>query len=146
MLNDFYTNHGSAIFIGLFLSLFLSLIISSSRKKTRKERPDPPTISGPIRGMYVCYQCDTIFNTDQCPMCGEEAVVPLIHLTGSIMEDERVAVVISKLQKGITWKLPTFHDGQPIAEASASRPKSTNGGASEVPVTLSSLSESRELS
>src|SRR5271157_5852608 len=96
MLNNFLTNHGLVTFPVLLFLLVLSGIIAS-RKKPRKERPDPPFIFGPIRGMYVCYQCDTIFNTPRCPECLAEAALPLIHLTGSITEDERVAALIRKM-------------------------------------------------
>src|SRR5208337_3057154 len=107
MLNDFFTNHGSVIFLSILLLVVLSGLISS-RKKSRKERPDLPFIFAPIRGMYVCYQCDTIFNTVRCPKCNEGAVIPLVHLTGSVIEDERVAAVLGRLQRRSTWKLPTF--------------------------------------
>ncbi len=143
MLNDLFTNHGSVIFFSILLLVVLSGLISS-RKKSRKERPDLPLIFAPIRGMYVCYQCDTIFNTARCPKCGEEAVIPLIHLTGSVMEDERVASVLGRLQRRSTWKLPTFQsfqDGQAVT--SESRPEVSNGSASEVPVTIAVLSSER---
>ncbi len=143
MLNDFFTNHGSVIFLSVLFFLVLSGLISS-RKKSRQERPDPPFIFAPIRGMYICYQCDTIFNTVRCAECNEEAIIPLIHLTGSIIEDKRAAAVIGKLQGRSTWKLPTFQtlqDGQAVA--SASRPEAPNGGASEVPVTIEVLSSER---
>jgi hypothetical protein len=143
MLNDFFTNHGYVIFFSILFFLVLSGIISS-RKKYRRERPDPPSIFAPIRGMYVCYQCDTIFNTARCPECDEEAVIPLIHLTGSIIEDKRVAAVIGKLEGRGAWKLPVFQtlpDGQAVA--SASRPKASNGSASEIPATIEVLSSER---
>ncbi len=148
MLNELFTNHGSAVFLSVLLLLTLASLISSS-KKSRKERPDPPIIFAPIRGMYVCYQCDTIFNTPQCPECNEEAVIPLIHLTGSILENETASAVIGKLQGHHTWKLPTFQTFQyGKAITHASRPEASNGGAPEVPVAIEVLaSESgRELS
>jgi hypothetical protein len=135
MLNEVYTNHGSAIFLGTLLCFVLFCILSSGRK-SRKEKPDPPSLFAPIHGMYVCYQCDTIFNTAQCPICGEEAAIPLVHLTGSITEHESLAVVIGKLQEHSTWKLPTFPARQAIILAPPPGPKSSNGGVSEVPRTL----------
>lgn len=86
------------IFLGVLFFLVLSSLICSQKKRGRRERPDPVIIYGPIRAMYVCYQCDTIFNSSRCPRCNEEAVVPLIQLTGSIMEDERIAAVVGRLQ------------------------------------------------
>ncbi len=148
MLNEFITNHGPVIFLGLLLLLVLSGIIFSG-KKSRTEKPDPPSIFAPIRGMYVCYQCDTIFNTAQCPLCNEDAAIPLIHLTGSILENDRLAAVMEKLQGRSTWKLPTFQafeEGQEVAPGYM--PEVSNGGASEVPMTISALrpERSRELS
>lgn len=143
MLNDFFTNHGPVMFISILVFLVLFGLVSS-RKKSRQERPDPPFIFAPIRGMYICYQCDTIFNTVRCPECNEEAIIPLIHLTGSITEDKRVAAVVAKLQRRSTWKLPTlqtFQDGQAVA--SASRPEASNGAASEIPVTIEVLPSER---
>jgi predicted transcriptional regulator len=143
MLTDLFANHGSVIFLSILLLLVLSGLISS-RKKARKERPDPPFIFAHIREMYICYQCDTIFNTARCPECNEEGIIPLIHLTGSIIEDERVAAVIGKMQGRSTWKLPIFHtfqNGQAVA--SASRPEVSNGAASEVPVTIGLLPSAR---
>jgi len=136
MLSEFFTNHVSAIFLGILICLVLSRLIASFRK-TRKEKPDPPFIFGPIRGMYVCYQCDTVFNTPQCPVCDEQAVIPLIHLTGSVIEDQRVAAVLRRLQEPTILKLSTFKNQQAAATASESRPESANGGMSEVPVVFS---------
>lgn len=142
MLNEFFTNHGEVVFVGILLSLVMLLIISTSRRKSRKERPDPPSIYAPIRGMYVCYQCDTIFNTPRCPECNEEAVVPLIHLTGSLIKNERITTVIEKMQGRTTWKLPIFQTFQDV-EAVTPGPEVINGGASEVPVTIAVLSSER---
>jgi hypothetical protein len=86
--------------------------------------------------MYVCYQCDTVFNTVRCPKCDEEAVIPLVHLTGSIVEDKRIAPVIGKLQEHSAWKLPAVEAERLIVLESARRPKSSNG-VSEGSVTLS---------
>ncbi len=138
MVNNLLANHGIVIFPGLLFLLILWGLISS-RKKARKERPDPPVVFAPIRGMFVCYQCDTIFNTPRCPECNEEAVVPLIQLTGNIIGDERVAAVIGKLQRRSDWKLPIFQpleDGLAIVPKAASRKKAPNGGASEVPLPI----------
>ncbi len=145
MLNELFTNHGSVIILSTIILLVFSGLISS-RKRYRKERPDPPIISAHIHGMYVCYQCDTIFNTPQCPECNEEAVIPLIRLTGSILENEGIAAVMGKLQERSTWKLPTFQDRQAVAPASGS--EVYNGGASEVPVTIEVITpeRNRELS
>jgi hypothetical protein len=143
MVNEFISNHGWVIFISAIFLLVLSRFISLSNKY-REGKPDPPMIFGPIRGMYVCYQCDTIFNTLRCPGCNEEAVIPLIHLTGSIIENERVAAVVGKLQGSSAWKMPTFptfQDGQAVKPAS--RPGASNGGASEVPVRLAVLTSER---
>lgn len=139
MLNEFFTNHGEVVFVGILLSLVMLLIISTSRRKSRKERPDPPSIYAPIRGMYVCYQCDTIFNTTQCPKCAEDAVIPLVHLTGCITENDGIAAVINKIQGRGTWKFPVLHDRLPFTLAPASRPESPNGGVSEDPETVSVL-------
>ena len=148
MLNDIFSNHGLVIFLSVFFLLVSSLFINF-RRKPREEKPDGPLIFGPVRGMYVCYQCDTIFNTRQCPECGEEAVIPLIHLTGSITENERVASVISKMQTPGDWKMPafrTFQDTQIVAPSSV--PENANGDASKVPLTMEVLKpeRSRELS
>ena len=145
MLKEFFTDHGVELFPIVVLFLVL-LAIRSSKKKVRKERPDPPLIYGPIRGMYVCYQCDTVFNTPRCPECLEEAVIPLIHLTGSLTEDERVAAVIGKLQGHTTSKLPRFQIVPlPAASssASASGSKGSNGSASEFPAIITTVTSER---
>jgi len=139
MLSELFSNHGSAICLGILLCLVVWRVISSSRKSRKKIPVDPPSIFGPIRGMYVCYQCDTIFNTTQCPGCYEDAVIPLIHLTGSIMEDERVAAVIGRLQERNGWKLWNFQDGQKVTLAPASMPASSNGDAPAITVRLPAL-------
>ncbi len=131
MLSELFTNHSQAAFIVILLWVVLLGVIFS-RSKSRKERPDPPSIFGPIRGMYVCYQCDTIFNTAQCPTCFEEAMIPLIQLTGSVIQNERLAAMIDRLQVRSTWELPTFHDGETDTPTPASRPEPVNGGAYEV--------------
>jgi len=102
---QFFTNYIETFLLGVLLFLVLLGLIALSKKKRQREKYDPPFIFGSIRGMYVCYQCDTIFNSPRCPGCDEEAVVPLVQLTGSIIEDERVAAVVSKLQGRNTWKL-----------------------------------------
>jgi hypothetical protein len=143
MLNEFFTDHGFVIFLSVTFLLVLSSFISFN-KRYRGEKPDPPMIFGPIRGMYVCYQCDTIFNTCRCPKCNEEAIIPLIHLTGSVLENEKVAAVIGKLQGSSAWKVPTFQtfqEGQAVTPAS--RRKGSNGGASEAPVTIAALTSER---
>jgi|GEM_PF-6575552 hypothetical protein len=148
MVNELFKDHALVIFISVMFLLVLARLISLS-KKSREEKPDLPFLFGPIRGMYVCYQCDTIFNMLRCPVCDEEAILPLIHLTGSILENERVAAVIGKMQGRSTWKAPTlqtFQDGQAVTPAS--RPRASNGGASEVPVTIAAptCERGRELS
>jgi len=125
-LNALFTNHGSAIFLGTLLCIVLVGVISR-RQKPREERPDPPEIFAPIRGMYVCYECDTVFNTIRCPKCNEDAVIPLVHLTGSIEEDKRIASVVAKLQEHSTWNLPVFQDKQVVALAPPCRPEPSNG-------------------
>ena len=135
MLNELYMNHGSAIFLGTLISIVLIGAIAF-RSKPRKDRPEPPAIFGPIRGMYVCYQCDTVFNTPQCPTCHEEATIPLIHLTGSIAQNERFTAMIDRLQEHSAWKLPAFEDKRVVVLEPARRPKSSNG-VSEGAVTLS---------
>jgi hypothetical protein len=139
MLNELFANHGSSIFIGILLCLVILLVLSASRKKSRQERPDSPPIFGPIRGMYVCYACDTIFNTARCPTCAEEAVIPLVQLTGTIAEDDRIAVVISKLREPGPYRLPALRDIKTIAPAPALMPEPTNGSASQDPAALSAL-------
>jgi hypothetical protein len=134
-LSELYIDHGSAIFIGTLLCTVLAGVMFS-RKKPRLERPEPPAIFGPIRGMYVCYQCDTIFNTTRCPRCKEDAAIPLVQLTGSIEEDKKLSSVIGKLKDPGAWKLPAFPDKQMVALAPACKPQSKNG-ASEVPMGLS---------
>jgi len=134
MLQELYANHGAVIFLGTLVCITL-LEVTSYRKKPRREKPDPPSIYGPIRGMYVCYQCDTVFNTPQCPECNEEAVVPLVHLTGSIEEDERITSVIGKLRERGACK-PLFQDERLVAPAPARRPEPSNG-VSEFPLALS---------
>ena len=135
MLNELYAHHGSAIFLGTLICVVLLGAISL-RKKPRKQRPEPPAIFGPIRGMYVCYQCDTVFNTPQCPTCHEEATIPLIHLTGSIAQNDRFTAMIDKFQEHNVCKLPAFEDKRVGVLEPARRPKSSNG-VSEGAVTLS---------
>ena len=126
MLNEIYAHHGWTIVLGTLVCIVLLGAISL-REKPRKLRPEPPAIFGPIRGMYVCYQCDTVFNTIRCPKCNEEAVIPLVHLTGSIVEDKRITPVIGKLQEYGGWKLPALEDKQLVLLEPACRPKSSNG-------------------
>ena len=143
MLNEFFTDHGYMMFFSVIFFLVLSSLISFKRRY-REEKPDHRMIYGPIRGMYVCYQCDTIFNTLRCPKCNEEAIVPLIHLTGSVLQTEKVTAVISKLQTSSTWKIPAFQtlqDGEAVTPAS--RPKASNGAASKVPVKIPVLTSER---
>jgi hypothetical protein len=148
MINGLFTHYASGIFMGAVFVFALSRVVSSSgRYSRRREKPDPPSIFGPIRGMYVCYQCDTIFNTTQCPQCHEEASIPLIHLTGSVLEDERVASVLRGLNARTNWKLPPFQNEQAVQPAPASVAETSNGEASEVPVRiLFSPQRGRELS
>jgi hypothetical protein len=47
------------------------------------DREDPEMICAPIHGLFVCHQCDTVFNTRICPNCREDAMIPLVNLTGS---------------------------------------------------------------
>ena len=145
MLNVLFTNYDSAIFIGAVLVFVFFLALFSGKKGRRKEKGDPPAIFGPIRGMFVCYQCDTIFNTTLCPVCHEEASIPLILLTGSIVEDERVAAVTNRLKARANWKLTPLQIEQAIHPASVAN--SSNGDAPVVPVTfLYTPERSRELS
>jgi len=75
--------------IPVILTLFVAYTIrkTSRTKWTRyNESMDTNILYGPIRGMFVCYECDTIFNTPMCPECHEEAVIPLIRLTGSVTD------------------------------------------------------------
>lgn len=136
MLNGLLTNYASELFIVTALGLILWRIVAANRRAQRKEKPDPPAIYGPIRGMYVCHQCDTIFNTTYCPGCHEEAVVPLINLTGSILEDENVAAIVSRLKARANWKPASVPSEQAVQAAPAALPKAANGDASEVPVRL----------
>jgi len=131
MLSELFTNHSQAAFVIILLWVVLLGVIFS-RRKSRKERPDPPCIFGPIRGMYVCYQCDTIFNTPQCPTCNEEAAIPLIHLTGSIIQNERLTAMIDRLQVRSTWILQISQDGETDTPTPALRPEAVNGSAYEV--------------
>jgi uncharacterized alpha/beta hydrolase family protein len=133
MLSELITNHGQTALIVILLWVVLLGVILS-RKKSRKDRPDPPSIFGPIRGMYVCYQCDTIFNTAKCPKCYEEAMIPLVQLTGSVIQNERLTAMISRLQGSSTLKLPIFQNSHVETPTPASRPEPVNGDASEVPL------------
>ena len=130
MLRELFTNHGQVTFIVILLWVVLMGVIFS-RKKPRKERPDPPSLFGPIRGMYVCYQCDTIFNTPQCPVCEEVARIPLHHLTGSVIENERLATVIDRLQVSSTWELPAFQESGTDILMPEFRQRVVNGSAYE---------------
>jgi hypothetical protein len=132
MLNELYAHHGSAIFLGTLICVVLLSAILSLRKKPRKDRPEPPAIFGPIRGMYVCYQCDTVFNTPQCPTCREEATIPLIHLTGSIVQNDRFTAMIDRLQVRSTWTFPTHQDAETDPPAPEPRPEAINDGVYEV--------------
>lgn len=145
MISGLFTNYGSAVFIVAFTAFILSCVMASGRKFRRKEKPDPVPIFGPIRGLYVCYQCDTVFNTAQCPNCHEEAAIPLIYLTGSILEDERVVAITNRIKTRGDWKLSLPQGEQP---APASLPNPSNGkDSSEVPVSfLFSQQRGRELS
>ena len=135
MVSELLANHGEAAFIIILLwVVFLGVLFS--RRKSRSEKPDPPSIYGPIRGMYVCYQCDTIFNTEQCPVCYEQATIPLIHLTGSVILNDRLTAMMGRLQERSTLKLPTLVNGEAATPASASKPASSNGVATEVPLTV----------
>lgn len=136
MLDGLLNHYASVILIVAALALVLSRILAASRRARRRERPDPEAIFGPIRGMYVCYQCDTVFNTAYCPGCHEEAVVPLINLTGSILESENVVAIVSRIKARTNWKLAAVPSEQAIQAAPASLPKPANGDASEAPVRL----------
>ncbi len=131
MLSELFTNHGESVFIVALVWVVLLGVIFS-RRKSRKERPDPPSIFGPIRGMYVCYQCDTIFNTAQCPRCHAEAMIPLIQLTGSVIQNERLSAMIDRLQVRSTWKMPAFEGSETDTPTPAPRPEAVDGGAYEV--------------
>ena len=131
MLSELFTNHGESAFIVALIGVVLLGVIFS-RRKSRKERPDPPSIFGPIRGMFVCYQCDTIFNTDQCPRCHTEAMIPLIKLTGSVIQNERLNAMIDRLQVRSTWEMPAFEDSETDAPTPAPRPEAVDGGVYEV--------------
>ncbi|MDA8306521.1 MAG: hypothetical protein M0Z81_06820 [Deltaproteobacteria bacterium] len=145
MLNGLFTHYASVIFVGAVLAFALSRVLSYGKNSRRKEKSDPPAIFGPIRGMYVCYQCDTIFNTVECPVCHEEALIPLVHLTGSITEDERVAAVTNRLSSRGDWKLQAIENEQQVQPAPAPQ-SSNNGDASEVPVRFLFAPRGRELS
>jgi uncharacterized alpha/beta hydrolase family protein len=132
MEREFFTNHIQVVFLGALL-LTVLVGVTFPRKNRQKEKPDPPVIFGSIRGMYVCYQCDTIFNTAQCPRCYEEAMIPLIHLTGSVMQNESLTAMISRLQEHRTLKVPLLQDSDADTPAPASRREPVNGDASEVP-------------
>lgn len=136
MLNGLFTHCASEIFIGAVLAFALTRVISSGANSRRKEKPDPPAVFGPIRGMYVCYQCDTVFNTAQCPGCREEALIPLIHLTGSIVEDGRVAAVANRLNARANSKQALLQNEQVVQPLPASLPESSNGNGAEVPVRI----------
>jgi hypothetical protein len=131
MLNELYAHHGSVIFLGTLVCIVI-LGATFARTKPRKEKPDPPAIFGPIRGMYVCYQCDTVFNTIRCPNCDEDAVIPLVHLTGSIVQNDRIMAMTDRLQVRSTRKLPTRQNDETDRPAPTYRPEATNGGAHEV--------------
>jgi len=131
MLTELFMNHSQAAFIAILLGVVLVGVIFS-RRRPRKERPDPPSIFGPIRGMFVCYQCDTVFNTALCPRCHEEAMIPLIQLTGSVIQNERLTAMLDRLQMRGTFKLPTSRGGEKHAPTPASRPEAVNGGVYEV--------------
>ncbi|MDR3569997.1 MAG: hypothetical protein P4L43_18395 [Syntrophobacteraceae bacterium] len=148
MVGGLFTHYALEIFMGAVFVFALSRIVSSGRNYRRREKPDPPAIFGPIRGMYVCYQCDTIFNTTQCPGCYEEASIPLIYLTGSIMEDERVRAVARRLNTRANRKpAPLQNEQTVVPPAPASVAQSANGEASEVPVRIVfSPQRGRELS
>jgi hypothetical protein len=127
MLGELITNHGESVFIVLLFWVVLTGVIFS-RKKPRKERPDPPSIFGPIHGMYVCYQCDTIFNTARCPVCCEDAAIPLISLTGSVTQSEKLTAAINRLQARSTSELPVFQGSESYTSMPASEPEGANGG------------------
>ena len=134
MPNQLSTNYVQILFLGALMLLVIIGLISSGKKR-RKEELDPSFVYGSIREMYVCYQCDTIFNTLRCPVCNEEAVIPLVQLTGSIMENERLAAVIGKLQRCNSLQSPsgqTFLDRQDVLPVVARRPEFSNGSVSEV--------------
>ncbi len=131
MLIGFFSHCALAIFLLAFLSLATAGVVSLGKKSRGKDRPDPPAIFAPIRGMYVCYQCDTIFNTAQCPGCHEDALIPLIHLTGTLMENERVSAVAVRLKEHAVRRFPA-----PESQLSACLPTPPNGDASKVPMTF----------
>ena len=147
MLDGLFTHYASKIFIGAVLTFALSRFVACGKKKRRKEKPDPAAIFGPIRGMFVCYQCDTVFNTSQCPGCHEEGSIPLIHLTGSILEDERVAAVANRMNGRPGRKAASFNNELMVQPGQAPVPEAPNGDASEVPVRIVfSPQRGRELS
>ena len=131
MLSELLTNHGEAAFIVVLLGVaFLGVLLS--RRKSRSEKPDPPSIFGPIRGMYVCYQCDTVFNTAQCPVCHEEATIPLIHLTGSVILNERLTAMMGRIKERSAWNSQTIGESEAATPVPASRPATSNGAATEL--------------
>jgi hypothetical protein len=145
MLSRFFSQYASAIFIVAVLAFALARSVSGVKRSGRKEKPDPPPVFGPIRGMYVCYQCDLIFNTARCPGCQEEALIPLIHLTGSIQEDERVSAVTKRIGPNGSRNLSVLPRQQPVQPVALTN--STNGDSAEVPVRILFAPEGgRELS
>ncbi|MGC9197009.1 MAG: hypothetical protein ACP5IL_16380 [Syntrophobacteraceae bacterium] len=145
MLSQFFSQYSSAILIVAVLAFALARSVSGVKRSRRREKPDPAPVFGPIRGMYVCYQCDLIFNTAQCPGCQEEAKVPLIHLTGSILEDERVSAVTNRISPSGSRNLPALPRQQPVQPVALTN--SSNGDSAEVPVRILFAPESgRELS
>jgi hypothetical protein len=52
------------------------------------EHTELRAVTASIHGLYICHQCDVIFNTAYCPSCGEEGMIPLVRLTGSFAKLE----------------------------------------------------------
>jgi hypothetical protein len=146
MLKGLFSEYATAVFMAAVLAFAIARVVSSGKNSRRREKPDPVPVFGPIRGMYVCYQCDTIFNTAQCPYCREEASIPLIHLTGSLLEDERVSVVTRRIDVRAGRNLPALQN-ELAATAPATALKPANGDGSGVPVRILFAPErGRELS
>jgi hypothetical protein len=66
---------------GMLFAMYLS---KKHRSRTQVVESLPTCCGNSIHGMFICYQCDTIFTTAYCPGCNEPAAIPLVRLTGSL--------------------------------------------------------------